>query len=267
MNTKILSVRLDSLTKKEALEKTSTFLTDSKQHYIVTPNPEFLVAAQKDEKFKEILNQADLSLPDGFGLILWAKILGKSIKERICGSDFVWDIAKLASERGASIYLLGGEKGTAKRTAKVLKNKFPLLQVAGAESGGPAQIFTSPDQILEKFGRASQKLERVKHLDFDPKILERINQTKPDILLVAFGHPKQEYFIKENLTKMPSVKVAMGVGGTFDFISGKIPRSPKVFQKLGLEWLFRLFRQPGRFKRIWQAVFVFSWLVLKEKLC
>lgn len=233
----ILGVKIDNLKKSEVLEKIKFFLKSEQQHHIVTPNPEFLVAAQKDEKFKKILNEADLAIPDGTGLVFASWLQKDKIKQRITGADLIDDICKIAEQNLCSIYFLGGEQDVAKKTAENLKQKFQNLMIAGTQDGMPA-------------GQTN---------------LELIKNSSPDILLVAFGQVKQEKWIKDNLTKLPSVKIAIGVGGAFDYISGKIKRAPKIFKSLGLEWLFRLIVEPKRWRRIYNAVIKFPILVIKEK--
>ncbi len=237
----ILGVRIDNLSKTEALMKIERFLYSDKQNFLTTPNPEFLVAAKKDEEFKNILNKADLSLADGFGLMLAAKHQGEPLKERITGSDLIWDIAKLANEKNKSIFLLGGKDNVAELTAEKLKQKFPGLKIKAF--GG---------------GELSPKKEN------DEEIAE-VNKFSPDILLVAMNFVNQEKWIYQNLSRMPSVKLAAGLGGTFDFISGKSKRAPKLMRQIGLEWLWRLILEPWRWKRICNAVFKFGWFVFTAR--
>lgn len=242
MKIDILGVQIDSLTKKEALERFQSFITSNKSHYIVTPNPEIIMATQKDEEFKEILNKADLALADGFGLKLASLYLKQPLKQRIPGVDFIWEIAKLAEDKNYIIYLFGAREGIAKRASNELQKKFPHLIIKGAESG-----FRNKERIP------------------DEEIIEDIKGKKPQILLVALGFPKQEKWIVRNLPLLPSVKVAMGVGGSFDFIAKKVPRAPKILRSLGLEWFFRLIIQPWRTNRIINATLKFSWAVIKSK--
>lgn len=244
----ILSVKVDRVTRREAIAQIDQMLRDGGQHTVTTPNPEMIVAAQRDTEFRAILNRASLALPDGIGLLLGAWILGTPLKERIAGSDFVWDIAQLAGERGYSLYLLGAGDGVAQAAARELKITNEKLKIVGAESG----ISITPSPLMGE-GRGEG-------------VIARIRDTAPDILLVAFGHGKQEKWIAKHLPELPSVKVAMGVGGAFDFIAGRVRRAPALFRLFGLEWLWRLIRQPWRLPRIWRAVVVFPLLVLRAKL-
>jgi len=226
----ILGVKIDNLTMDEALEKIGQFLKSKDQHYIVLPYSEFIVGAQKDKEFKEILNKAHLCLCEGRGLWLVAKFLGKKLKENIPGVDLIYELLNTKYE--LRIFLLGGTKEVVEKVRKKLRKS-----VIGAEHG-------------------YQDLE---------KVIEKINRAEADILLVNLGSPKQEKWIYENLKKMPSAKVAIGVGGAFDFISGRIKRAPKFVQKTGLEWLWRLILQPWRVKRISTGVLGLSWLALRSK--
>jgi len=212
----IFGIKFDNLTMEEAVEKIRGF--------VVLPYSEFVVRAQKDKEFRDILNKADFCLCEGRGLWLMARLLGKKIKEPINGVEL---IQKLKGK----IFLFGGKEDVVKKTAEKLGNS-----VIGFEHG---------------------------YQDLD-KATEKINSAKPEILLVGLGSPKQEKFIYENLKKMPSVKLAIGVGGAFDFISGRVRRAPKFIQKIGLEWLWRLFVQPQRAKRIFTGVFGLSFLTIKN---
>ncbi|MCL5406966.1 MAG: WecB/TagA/CpsF family glycosyltransferase [Patescibacteria group bacterium] len=234
---KILDVKIDNLTFPEVMAKITLFLEGKKLHQIATVNPEFILAAQRDSEFKAILNQADLSVPDGVGLKFGGWLSGQKIGERLTGVDLTWELTKLSAYKNYSIYFLGAATGVAEKAAKRMKMLYPNLKIAGCYAGTPE----------------------------DPKTLDNIKKAKPDILLVAFGAPKQDKFIynlKNNysdfgfqISDLP--KVAMGVGGTFDYISGAVPRAPKWLRNLGLEWLYRLVHQPKRIGRIFKAVIVF----------
>lgn len=202
----ILGVGIDDINIDQAVRKVEAWLKKGGKHYIVTPNPEFLVTAQNDLEFKKILNNADLAIPDGAGL----KLTG-DIECNTPGIDLIEELIRLASVRGVTTGFLGGRSQVAERTVERLKKKYPALKVKF--------ISEEPDDI--------------------PKL---------DILFVAFGHPKQEKWISKNLPGLP-IKVAMGAGGAFDFLSGKVPRGPLWIRNLGLEWLFRLAVQPWRIKR------------------
>jgi len=239
----ILGVGIDNLSLQEVLEEVTHFLQSRNQHFIVTPNPEFLVAAAKDKQFKEILNYADIAVSDGVGLLYAAKFNKRKLV-RVTGVDLVWAISELANEKTKPwpIYLLGAADGVADEAAKVLTDQFPDLKMVGAQSGGEVTAGAT-----------------------DYHIINEINIAKPKILFVAFGQGKQEKWIYNNLDKLPSVKLAIGVGGAFDYISGATPRAPKILQKLGLEWLYRLIQEPRRWERIVNAIIIFPALIIKDK--
>ncbi|NQU77707.1 WecB/TagA/CpsF family glycosyltransferase [Candidatus Falkowbacteria bacterium] len=276
MKTTILDILLDNLIEPELNNKIEDFLNSNSQHTIFTPNPEFLVASTKDKHFKQILNQSDLNIPDGFGLKLASRFLYNKKLNRHTGIDTLIKICQLASEKGKSVYFLGSSEGVAKKTAQTLKSKFSNLKIAGAESGGKIDLNASPvlsrvegcltcPEQSRRMPHASKTIPSPSTLSNSDNIA-KINTAEPDILFVALGQIKQEKWISENLSKIPSVRIAMGVGGSFDYISKKTPRAPKLLRIIGLEWLFRLILQPKRIKRIWNAIVVFSWLIFKEKL-
>lgn len=240
----ILGVDITNITFSEGRELVKHWIKNGeKKYYIVTPNPEGMMLARKDIAFKEILNQADLAIPDGAGLVWAGKILGKPFKERISGVDFMLGLCQMAEKEGFSIGLLGAGQGVAEKTAEELKKRFPDLKIP----------------LCKQEWEGSQAR---------PRGLLGSGQGDPlaeiDLLFIAFGMPKQEKWIKENLKNI-SVKVAMGVGGTFDYLAGEIPRAPKWMRNLGIEWLYRLIKEPCRFKRQ-LAIWEFGLLVLKEKL-
>jgi len=239
----VLGVRVDALSKTEILERVVLFLRSDKSHKIYTPNPEMLVKAHKDPVFKDVLNGSDINLCDGFGLSLF------SGAPRFSGVDFMLELCAIAEKEGRSIYLLGsGSNFVISKTIDKLREKFPKINIAGFDEG--------PDVDESKIGINSEEDETT----------HKIIKASPDILFVAFGMGKQEKWIDKNLRKIPSVKIAVGVGGSFDFISGLVQRAPCSMRKIGLEWLYRLYKQPKRFFRIVNAVLVFSILAIKEKI-
>jgi len=232
MKVDVLGVKIDDISITEALARVERWIWNPGKHYIVTPNPEFVVAAQKDPVFKKILNDADLSIPDGAGLRLSGKV-----KNIFSGTDFMERLVGLAAEKGFTAGFLGGRDGVAQKCAECLLRKYPGLKVTFAESGGEID-----DDGRWMVDDGTFKVPPV------------------DILFVAFGHIKQEKWIESNLEKIP-VKLAMGVGGAFDYLSGSIPRAPKWMRGLELEWLFRLILQPWRIKRQ-LALLQYLWLVM-----
>jgi len=233
----ILQVNVHVLTNAQTLSLIEQFIASGQPHQLVTVNPEFVVAAQSDDEFRHIINNAALALADGVGLLLAARFLKTTpLPERVPGSDLVVRLAELSQRRGYRIYFLGAGAGVAQKAIENLKKIYPDLQVAGYYAGSPA-----PEE--------------------NEAIIRRISPTRPDILLVAYGAPKQDKWIARNLDRL-QIPVCLGVGGSFDFLAGTARRAPLWIQKLGLEWLHRLAIQPWRWKRIWNAVPRFSWLVL-----
>ncbi|MBU0598327.1 WecB/TagA/CpsF family glycosyltransferase [Patescibacteria group bacterium] len=243
MSLEILGVKIHNYTIDEVLEKIHEFFNSQNQHYIVTTNPEFIMAARHDDEFRHILNKADLSVADGVGIKYAARRLGQKLKQRITGVDLLWEICRIAEEENKSIFLLGSKRGIPEKAAENILSKYPKLKIVGAECG---------------YRRWHRHIK-------EKKLVEMINRHQPDILFVAFGQVKQEKWIYHNLPKLPLVKLAMGVGGSFDYISGKVKRAPSWMRNLGLEWLYRLMRQPWRLPRIITAVVKFSCAVRKDK--
>jgi len=242
----ILGIRVDNYSKDETLKKVVNFLQSDKQHEFFTPNPEMLVDAQKDEYFRNVLNGGDLNVCDGVGLSLVSGV------KRYPGVELMVDICEIAEKENKSVYFLGsGDDVVISNLKLVIRNKFPKLIIAGLNKG--------PTITRDKgYGiRVSEDGEEVLH---------DIIMSAPDILFVAFGHGKQEKWIHENLRDLPSVKIAMGVGGAFDYISGSIKRAPLFLRQIGLEWLYRLVIQPGRIRRIWKATVVFLYYSFRGSL-
>jgi N-acetylglucosaminyldiphosphoundecaprenol N-acetyl-beta-D-mannosaminyltransferase len=295
---KILNVKVNRIITTRVLEEIKSFLLLGGQHYIVTLNPEMIVEAQKDKYLEKIINEADIVIPDGVGILLASRFINrKTLPERITGVDLIYKICEFDFVKGKKIYLVGAEKGIAKEAAKALMQKYNYLDIVGAEEGIRFEISNIKYQISNKSQNSELKIQKNNkffvilnlfqnlllkirllvnksqiHFEItddiykskNNELVQRINEAQPDILFVAFGAPKQEKWIYENIKKMPSVKLAIGVGGSFDFISGKIKRAPLIFQKLGLEWLWRLILEPCRIKRIYTATLKFGWLVLKS---
>lgn len=258
----ILGINIATLPKKEILQEISDFLRGTKQHYIATVNPEFLLRTLRDEEFFYILNQADINVADGVGLQWAAMFLGKRLP-RITGVDLMWDMCRIAAEQKKSVYLVGGAPGVAEEAAACLQAEIPALAIAGAESG------LQPDEWRIDHGRWVTGREKSNQLQ------ERINAAGAEVVFVAFGHPRQEKWIyhalaekrnelNENVTSLKKVKVAMGVGGSFDYIAGRVRRAPKLVRAAGFEWLWRLVSEPQkRFWRIVDAVIKFPWAFFK----
>ncbi len=259
----ILGIGITNAREDEVLEYILLGLEKGRQKYfIVTPNPEILMLARNDTNYKKILNSAKIALPDGIGVMIAGKILNKELKKRITGVDLVESLCRAVEEKPITVGFLGAGPAVAEQTAECLIKKFPTLKVVFTASGNPdgATVQLVRKKILSNKDIKILSKEKTKGKNA-PNIL--ISQYL-DILFVAFGSPKQEIWIYENLEKLP-VKVVIGVGGAFDFISGKVKRAPAFIGNMGFEWLFRLISQPWRAKRQ-LALIKFIILVLKEKL-
>ncbi len=232
----ILGVPVHSVTTDDTLAAVRRFMTEPRLHQIATVNPEFVMTAQDNLAFADVLRSADLCLPDGVGLLYAARRLGRPLPERIAGSSLVYELAALAAAEGWSLFLLGAAPGVAEEAAAVLADRSPGLIFAGTYAG-------SPDPAE------------------NDNIVQRINESGAAILLVAYGAPRQDLWIDRNRDALTTVRVAMGIGGSLDFITGRAVRAPQWAQDLGLEWLHRLYREPWRWRRM-LALPRFGWRVL-----
>ncbi len=236
---RILGTRVDNITGEETLDRIESFILEGAPRQIVTVNPEFMVMAQRDHGFRDILNAADLALPDGVGLLWASRLLGKPLRERVAGSDLVYRIAQRAAARGYSLYLLGAGPGIGQEASERLRARYPGLPIAGVYAGSPAA-------------------------DEEEGIINRIRTASPQVLLVAYGAPAQDRWIHRNLGRL-GVPVSMGIGGALDFVSGKVERAPQWIQNLGLEWLFRLVQEPWRWRRMLRLP-RFALMVLRQRI-
>ncbi len=237
---KILGVKIDAITLDIFKNKISEFLRSNKFNQVATVNPEFLVDAQSNKEFKEILNNTDLNLVDGFGLQLAYFLKYKKIPQRLPGVDIVDTIFSICAQEDITIFLLGGGNQAATLAKNEILKEYPFLKI---------------------FTLAGGKIE--KNNDFwtgSEEILNQINISQAQVLLVGLGHPKQELWIADHKKNLPFVRIAVGVGGTFDYISKQVKRAPLFYRRLGLEWLYRLYQQPWRWQRIIKAVFIFTYL-------
>ena len=235
----ILGVPVHAYTYETWLSQIDAWIKESNTlHHICTVNPEFMVVAQHNPDFFNVLKNADACVADGTGILVAAKWLGEQLPSRITGSDGIYKIAERAAQDGWKLFFLGAAEGIAQQAADILKEKHPELQIVGTYAG-------SPDNSEATI------------------IIDMVNQSQADMLLVAYGAPKQDLWIAKHREKL-QVKVAMGVGGSFDFAAGIVPRAPRWMRKLGIEWLFRLIRQPWRWKRMLRLP-IFLWYVWRYK--
>lgn len=235
--TNILGVPFDTYTLEQTAQKAVSMFDENGQHIICTPNPEIVMEARKDRELMGILKAADLVTPDGVGVVWASKYSDVQLKERVSGYDLVLKIFEKMNDTDYTVYFFGGAPGVAQKAAEMMKLKFPGLKVVGVHNG-----------------YFDEKEER--------KIIADIKRVQPSLLLVGLGAPKQEKWIYNNL-RLTGAKVAIGIGGCFDVMSGNLKRAPKIFCKLGLEWFYRLITQPTRFKRMMKLP-KFVLAVLKE---
>jgi len=242
---KILGVKIHDVTLTDALKTMKSFIDSGKPHMICTPNVDHVIKAQRDPEFRSIIDSADLSIPDGMGIVYASKLLGQPLTGNVGGRLLLPAFCELASKEGYRIYLLGAAPGIASKAARLLGQRYPGLRVAGTHS--PSYGF----QIRGKE---------------DQRAVKNIKTAKPQALFVAFGAPKQEKWIKFHLEEL-QVPVSIGVGYAFDVIAGRVKESPKWMTRVGLEWLFRLTQEP---KRLWRRYLIddpwFFYLIVKVAL-
>lgn len=221
---RILGVRVDDVTMDEAVAAIREMALSPTPQQVVTVNAEFVMRAQHDAAFRVVLDEAALSLADGYGIVWAAGRLGQPLRERVAGSDAVPRLCEMAAASGLRVFFLGAAEGVAEEAARRLQQQCPGLLVAGCYAGSPAEAD-------------------------EPGIRARVVAARPDLLFVAYGAPAQDFWIHRNLAAL-GVPVAMGIGGTLDFVAGRVPRAPRWMRDHGLEWLYRLIRQPWRWRRM-----------------
>lgn len=248
--TPILSIYINTDTESVFLKGCGQWLSEptASLHRVVTVNPEFIMEARCNARFATVLNSASWALADGFGILCASLLLfGHNRFARITGVHATLLLCGLAAPQGKSVYLVGARDGIAARTASVLQKRFPALKIAGAEVGVPLVGTRTSTEYTDE-------------------LVERINAAQPDIVLVAFGAPKQELWIADHLHRCPSVRIALGVGGTFDYLSGVVAYAPAWVRAIGFEWLCRLIKEPHRLNRIVTATVRFPIAVVRSRL-
>lgn len=234
----ILGVGFDRVALVDAVAEIERRLDAGERTFIITANPEFVMLCRQDREVAAIAARADLVVPDGTGAVVAARVLGDPLPGRAPGRLLVDRLAALATERRLSLFLLGAAPGIAERAATRLRDRHPELRVAGTYAGSAED---------------------------DVDVVPRVRAAAPDIVLVAFGMPKQERWIARNLEALPSVKIAVGIGGSLDYLAGAAKAPPALVHAVGLEWLWRLLRDPRRWRR--QRVLpLFAFLVLRARL-
>ena len=234
---RILGIKINKVDMEQAINEIDSLIIDDNKNYIVTPNSEMIVMAQEDEELADILNNSNLNVADGAGVVLASKIYGDKLTERVAGFDLMQHLLELASDKNYSIYLLGSKPGLVDCTREIISAKYPCLNICGTHHG-----------YLDK--------------ELQKKVIDEVNHLRPDILFVGMGVPLQEKFIYNNLSQL-EVKIAMTVGGSFDVLAGEVKRAPFLMQRLNLEWLYRLIQEPTRLGRM-MALPKFVFLVLLD---
>lgn len=222
MRIDVLGVGFDNITKQEAVEKAYALQSEHKGHYVVTPNPEIVMLARDDDAMRRAVENASIVIADGIGVIYGAKILGTPLKEKIPGIDFTSALMDKMQQEGRSVFLFGSKPGVAEKAEENLSHKYPGLKFVGTNDG---------------------------YFKDDSDIIDKINAAKPDLLLVCLGAPKQEKWMQDNSGKL-DVGLMIGAGGSMDVFAGVVERAPAIWQKLGLEWLHRLLKEPRRIGRM-----------------
>lgn len=222
MRIDVLGVSFDNVTMEQAVERAAAMVAEGGFHYAVTPNAEFVQRAEKDEPFRTALNSADLVLPDGIGVIYASKILGRSLQERVPGCDFAAALCDWMAKNGKKLFLLGAKPGVAEQAAHNLEQAHPGLTVCGTHDG---------------------------YFKEDRPVVEAVRTAGADVVFVCLGAPKQENWMIDHGPET-GASFLIGLGGSLDVFAGTVKRAPKVWQKLGLEWLYRLLKQPSRIGRM-----------------
>lgn len=218
----VLGVKFDNTNLDEAVNRGMECVKEHNAAYVVTPNPEIVLAAEKNPDLQYALSAADMVLPDGIGVIYSAKILGTPLEGRVTGIDFATRMMEKLAEINGSVYLFGAKPGVAEKAADNILEQFPGIRVAGTQNG---------------------------YFEDDAPIIEDINRVKPDFLFVCLGFPKQEIWMHENTSRL-DIGIMAGLGGCLDVFAGVAERAPEGFQKAGLEWLYRLYKEPSRIGRM-----------------
>ena len=222
MRTDILGVGFDDLTLEEAAAAGASLVEDQGFHYAVTPNPEFLLAARKDQPFRQALLDADLVLAGGVGVVYSAKLLGRPLKGRVPGIEFAQALMGWMAKHGKRLFLLGAKPGVAELAAANLRDRYPGLILCGTHDG---------------------------YFKEDEPVVQAIRESGADVVFVCLGAPKQEFWMAKH-GPATGAHLMVGLGGSLDVFAGVVERAPEGFQKLGLEWLYRLMKEPKRFGRM-----------------
>lgn len=218
----ILGINVDNVDMAQATRRAEKMLKESGVSTVYTPNSEIILYASENEEYRDVINKADMVIPDGIGVVYGAKILGHPLPERVAGYDLACEILKSMAKTGKRVYLLGAKPGVAETAAKNISEKYKGIEIAGTHDG---------------------------YFSDDEEVIESINAANADFLMVCLGFPKQEKWIDKNKDKL-NVRLAIGAGGCLDVFAGNVMRAPDFYCRHGIEWLYRLVKQPSRFVRM-----------------
>ncbi|MDD3654595.1 MAG: WecB/TagA/CpsF family glycosyltransferase [Desulfotomaculaceae bacterium] len=237
MKVNLLGIKIDAINMEETVNQIASYIRTGRPHRVTTINPEFLYRAQFNTELRELANRADLVTPDGVGVVWACRLAGNPVPERVTGIDLMLALVERAASEGWRVFLLGAAPGVASEAATRLSLQYPGLQIAGTHHG-----FFSNDEEAE--------------------VSRLVRESRPDLLFVALGAPKQELWIDRSIAQTGAA-VAVGVGGSFDVVAGRAQRAPGWVCRLQLEWLYRLLKEPARWRR--QLVLpLFAWQVVRE---
>lgn len=216
-----LGVCVSPLNDEEIIADLKKRIDEGKQSTIIAVNPEKVIKAEQNQELRELINSSTYQIPDGVGILLASKLKGGNIRSRVTGVDMMERLIRFAAEEKRKVFLYGAKEEVVVKAKQKLEEKYPGLIISGYENG---------------------------YVQDNEALIEKIHASEAELLFVAMGSPKQELWIRENMAKL-NVKVFQGVGGSFDVFAGKVNRAPLFFRKLGLEWLYRLLKEPKRLKR------------------
>lgn len=237
MRIDVLGTKFDSLTMEEAASRGMELIGEHRAAYVVTPNPEIVMLCREDASAAAAVDCADMVIADGIGVIHGARMLGTPLKEKLPGIDFTCALMERLAERGGGVYLFGSKPGVAEAAGEKLRERYPGLVISGTSDG---------------------------YFEDDMPIIKKINAAAPDLLLVCLGAPKQEKWMHKNAGKI-NAGLMIGAGGSMDVLAGTVERAPEKWQKAGLEWLYRLIKEPRRIGRMMKLP-KFLILVIMKKI-
>ncbi|MGM7634696.1 WecB/TagA/CpsF family glycosyltransferase [Bacillus sp. Hm123] len=217
-----LGVSVSPYTYDEIIDDIKIRMADDLPSTVIAVNPEKVITAGRDPLVKELINESTYQIPDGIGMIIASKLKNGDIRERVTGVDMMGRLLQFAAQEGHGVFFYGAKEEVVRTAKEKLEASIPNLRIVGYENG---------------------------YVQDQEALVQKINESKAALLFIALGSPRQELWIRENMPKLPNVKVFQGVGGSFDVYSGKVKRAPAFYRKFGLEWLYRLMKEPKRIKR------------------